>query len=150
MEDEIDGVQEEADQEEGACAQGKEGKDYEALLAEQAKQISELQQQIAEAAKNAEKADKLARQIEELKSQAEEERIDYKLSLAGCRSTRAGKALLDEHGGDIEALKAAEPWLFCERDAGGMRGKTGLEPAGVADGAEMDLARWRKLAGLDD
>ena len=150
MEDEIDGMQEEVDQEEVDHAQGEEGKDYEALLAEQAKQISELQKQIAEAAKNAEKADKLARQIEELKSQAEDERIDYKLSLAGCRSTRAGKALLDDHEGDIDALKAAEPWLFCEQEENVPRGKTGLEPAGVADGNEMDLARWRSLAGLDE
>ena len=34
------------------------------------------------------------------------------LRLAGARSVKAARALLDEHGGDVGALKEAEPWLF--------------------------------------
>ena len=149
MEDELNGGQEEGAPK-GAPAQTEEGKDYEKLLADQAKQIADLQAQVADAAKTAETAELLTKQIEDMKAEAEAERIDFKLTLAGCRSVRAGKALLEEHGGDIDALKAAEPWLFAEDAPAQKQGKTGLEPAGVAGGSETDVERWRALAGLDD
>lgn len=149
MEDELNGGQEEGTPKD-APAQTEEGKDYEKLLADQAKQIADLEKQVADAAKTAETAEALTKQIEDMKAEAESERIDFKLTLAGCRSVRAGKALLEEHGGDIDALKAAEPWLFAEDAPAQKQGKTGLEPAGVAGGADTDVARWRALAGLDD
>lgn len=149
MEDELNGGQEEGAPKDSP-AQAEEGKDYEKLLADQAERIADLQAQVADAAKTAETAEALTKQIEDMKAEAENERIDFKLTLAGCRSVRAGKALLEEHGGDIDALKAAEPWLFDEGEPAQKQGKTGLEPAGVAGGAETDVARWRQLAGLDD
>lgn len=129
MEDELNGGQEEGAPKDGA-AQTEEGKDYEKLLADQAKQIADLQAQVTEAAKTAETAEALTKQIEDMKAEAEAERIDFKLTLAGCRSVRAGKALLEEHDGDIGALKAAEPWLFDDGEPAQKKGKTGLEPAG--------------------
>lgn len=148
MEDELNGGQEEGAPKD-APAQAEEGKDYEKLLADQAKQIADLEKQVADAAKTAETAQALTKQIEDMKAEAEAERLDFKLTLAGCRSVRAGKALLEEHGGDIDALKAAEPWLFADEPSQ-KQGKTGLEPAGVAGGGDTDVARWRVLAGLDD
>jgi len=89
-----------------------ESEAYEAQLAERDKRIGELEAQIAEAAKTAEAAEALRGQIAELKAQGESERTDFKLQLAGARNVKASRALLDEHEGDIEALKAAESWLF--------------------------------------
>ena len=104
---------------------------YEAQLAERDKRISELEAQIADAAKTAEATEALKNEIAELKAQGESERIDFKLQLAGVRNVKAARALLDEHKGDIDALKAAEPWLFV--DAAGAQvqqtGKTGLPNA---------------------
>ena len=43
--------------------------------------------------------------------------------MAGCRSMKAARALLDDRGGDVAALKEAEPWLF-EGSAPKQTGKT--------------------------
>ena len=120
---------------------------YRAALAERDAKISALEGQIAAAAKSAEAADALAKQIEEMKAANEAEREGYELKLAGCRSVRAGRVLLAEHEGDMEALKKAEPWLF--GDAGGVVGATGLEPAGAAGGGDGEMERWRAIAGLE-
>ena len=121
---------------------------YRAALAERDAKISALEGQIAAAAKSAEAADALAKQIEEMKAANEAERMGYELKLAGCRSVRAGRVLLAEHEGDMEALKKAEPWLF--GDAGGTGGgATGLEPAGAAGGGDGEMERWRAIAGLE-
>ena len=120
---------------------------YRAALAERDAKISALEGQIAAAAKSAEAADALAKQIEEMKAANEAERVGYELKLAGCRSVRAGRVLLAEHEGDMEALKKAEPWLF--GDAGGVGGATGLEPAGAAGGGDGEMERWRAIAGLE-
>ena len=123
---------------------------YRAALAERDAKISALEGQIAAAAKSAEAADALAKQIEEIKAANVAERVGYELKLAGCRSVRAGRVLLAEHDGDMEALKKAEPWLF--GDAGGVGapgGATGLEPAGAAGGGDGEMERWRAIAGLE-
>ena len=120
---------------------------YRAALAERDAKISALEGQIAAAAKSAEAADALAKQIEEMKAANVAERVGYELKLAGCRSVRAGRVLLAEHEGDMEALKKAEPWLF--GDAGGVVGATGLEPAGAAGGGDGEMERWRAIAGLE-
>lgn len=97
--------------------------------------------------KNAEAAEELTKQIGELKEASAAERADYELKLAGCRSARAGRVLLADHGGDMDALKQAEPWLFGAAEPQG--GTTGLEPAGPAGKGDGDeLARWREIAGL--
>ena len=68
--------------------------------------------------------------------------------------TKFGKPLNEvvmpffQHGGDVEALKEAEPWLFA--DAPKQSGKTGLPNAGTSSDEGKTLKRWRKLAGLDD
>lgn len=133
----------------GANASGADDA-YRAALAERDAKISALEGQIAAAAKSAEAADALAKQIEEMKAANEAERVGYELKLAGCRSVRAGRVLLAEHEGDMEALKKAEPWLF--GDAGGVGapgGATGLEPAGAAGGGDGEMERWRAIAGLE-
>ena len=123
----------------------KEG--YEAALAERDAKIAELEKQVADAAKSAEAAEELTKQIGELKEASAAERADYELKLAACRSVRAGRVLLADHGGDMDALKKAEPWLFCAAEP--QSGTTGLEPAGPAGKGDGDeLARWREIAGL--
>lgn len=94
--------------------------------------------------------------ISELESQLKSQQIDHELALAGCYSTRAAHALLDEHDGDIAALKEAEPWLFASKETAGdaagdaaASGTTGLPPAG-SDANASTIARWERLAGLSD
>lgn len=94
--------------------------------------------------------------ISELESQLKNQQIDHELALAGCYSTRAAHALLDEHDGDIAALKEAEPWLFASKETAGdaagdaaASGTTGLPPAG-SDANASTIARWERLAGLSD
>ena len=123
---------------------------YRAALAERDAKISALEGQIAAAAKSAEAADALAKQIEEMKAANVAERVGYELKLAGCRSVRAGRVLLAEHEGDMEALKKAEPWLFGDAGGGAVPGgATGLEPAGAAGGGDGEMERWRAIAGLE-
>ena len=54
--------------------------------------------------------------------------------------------MLPDHGGDVEELKAAEPWMFADAPAK-QAGKTGLPNAGAA----VDVDRqWRDIASLND
>ena len=125
---------------------------YEAQLAERDKRIEELEAQIADAAKTAEAAEALRGEIAELKAQGESERTDFKLQLAGVRNVKAARALLDEHKGDIDALKAAEPWLFVEQSGAQAQqtGKTGLPNAGASVDSDKQMKEWREIAGLTD
>lgn len=88
--------------------------DWEKAIAERDEKIAALEQQVADAAKNAEAAEALRGEIAELKVQGESDRIDFKLQLAGVRNIKAARAVLDDHGGDIDKLKAEEPWLFAD------------------------------------
>lgn len=115
-----------------------------AALAERDQKIAELEAQVAEASKTVDSAEALARQIEELKASADEERVGFELRLAGARSVTAARALLAEHGGDVAALKGAEPWLFSDPAPQG--GSTGLEPAGATK-AVMSLGHDREMRG---
>lgn len=120
-------------------------------LAEWDARIRELEGRVAEAARSAAAAEELRSQIEELKRQGEEQRVDFALTLAGCRSNKAARALLCDYDGDVGALAEAEPWLF----EGGSSsfsgpGATGLPSAGAADGDGGRLSRWRVLAGLSE
>jgi uncharacterized coiled-coil DUF342 family protein len=126
------------------------GADWEKAVAERDEKIAALEAQVEEAAKNAETAEQLRGEIAELKAQGESERIDFQLQLAGVRNVKAARATLDDHGGDIDALKAAEPWLFANAPAKQPGGKTGLPNAGTSTDAGKAMRRWRKLAGLDD
>ena len=122
---------------------------YEAQIAERDARIVELEAQVAEAAKTAEATEQLKSKIEELKAQGESERLEFKLKLAGCRNVKAARAVLEDHGGDVSALKEAEPWMFVDASAK-QSGKTGLPNAGVAKDSEKQMKHWREIAGLDD
>lgn len=118
--------------------------EFEAALADRDARIAELEGQIAEATKTAEK---LRAEMDELRRQGDEQRIGFELQMAGCRSVKAARALLDEHNGDVAALKEAEPWLF-EGGAPKQAGKTGLPNAGAASDESKTMKRWREIAGI--
>lgn len=126
------------------------GTDWEKAVAERDEKIAALEAQVAEAAKNAETAEQLRGEIAELKAQGESDRIDFRLQLAGVRNVKAARAVLGDHGGDVDALKEAEPWLFTDAPARQQGGKTGLPNAGTSTDAGKTMKRWRRLAGLDD
>lgn len=126
------------------------GKDWGKAVAERDEKIAALEAQVAEAAKNAEAAERLRGEIAELKAQGESDRIDFRLQLAGVRNVKAARAILADHGGDVDALKEAEPWLFADVPARQQGGKTGLPNAGTSTDAGKTMKRWRRLAGLDD
>lgn len=110
----------------------KERADYEAALKKHDERIAGLENQIAEAAKTAESAKRLRVVMDELLRQGDEQRIAFEFHMAGCRSMKAVRALLDDHGGDVSTLKEAESWLF---EGGGIprqTSKTGLPNAGAA------------------
>ncbi len=112
--------------------------------------------QAAEADLTAQIAERDAR-ITELEAQLATQEVDHELQLAGCRSTRAARVLLDDHNGDVAALKEAEPWLFNDASRSQTEtssetaegGTTGLKPAGTEQSAAT-VARWERLAGLSD
>ena len=124
--------------------------DWEKAIAERDEKIAALEQQVADAAKNAEAAEALRGEIAELKAQGESDRIDFKLQLAGVRNIKAARAVLDDHGGDIDKLQAEEPWLFADVPTSQQGGRTGLPNAGTSSDEGKTVKRWRKLAGLDD
>lgn len=126
------------------------GSDWEKAVADRDEKIAALEAQVAEAAKNAETAEKLRGEIAELKAQGESDRIDFLLQLAGVRNVKAARAVLDDHGGDVDALKKAEPWLFADAPAKQPGGRTGLPNAGASSDAGKTMGRWCRLAGLDD
>ncbi|MGI6220640.1 MAG: hypothetical protein ACOYIP_02010 [Coriobacteriales bacterium] len=126
------------------------GTDWEKAVAERDEKIAVLEAQVAEAAKNAETAEQLRGEIAELKAQGESDRIDFKLQLAGVRNVKAARAILADHGGDIDKLKEAEPWLFADAPVKQQGGRTGLPNAGISTDAGKTMKRWRRLAGLDD
>ena len=126
------------------------GVNWEKVIAERDERIAALEQQVADAAKNAEAAEALRGEIAELKAQGESDRIDFKLQLAGVRNIKAARAVLDDHGGDIDKLKAEEPWLFVDTPSPQQGGKTGLPNAGTSSDEGKTMKRWRKLASLDD
>lgn len=132
------------------------GTDWEKQIADRDARIAELEGQVAEAAKNAETAEQLRGEIAELKAQGESDRIDFKLQLAGVRNVKAARALLGDHGNDVDKLKEAEPWLFeatgkhAKGGNTGGSGATGLPNAGAASDEGKTLKHWREIAGLTD
>ena len=124
------------------------GTDWQAAIAERDEKIAALEAQVAEAAKSAEAAETLRSEIAELKAQGESDRIDFKLQLAGVRNIKAARAVLDDHDGDIDKLKAEEPWLFSDASAKAHEGTTALPNAGAATDEGKQLKHWREIAGL--
>ena len=126
------------------------GVDWEAAIAERDEKIAALEAQVAEAAKSAEAAETLRYEIAELKAQGESDRIDFRLQLAGVRNIKAARAVLADHGGDIDKLKAEEPWLFADASTPQQSGTTGLPNAGAANDTGKQMKHWREIAGLAD
>ena len=122
------------------------GSGYETLLAKRDERVAELEAQVAVAARSAEAAEPLRPEIEAVKAAAADERVEYELRLAGARSVKAARALLDEHEGDVAALKEAEPWLFSAAPA--PAGTTGLPNAGAVRSEDSLMGRWMRIAGL--
>lgn len=127
-----------------------EGMDWQSAIKERDSRIAELEAQVAEAAKSAEAAEALRGEIDELKAQGEGQRVEFELRLAGVRNVKAAKAILSDYGGDVTALREAEPWLFAETPERQSSGKTGLPNAGASSDDGKTMRRWRRLAGLDD
>ncbi len=81
------------------------GDGYERALVERDARIAELEAQVADAVKSAEAAEGLRAEIAEVRARAEADRVEYELRLAGARNVKAATALLDDHSGDVAALK---------------------------------------------
>ena len=143
--------QQETQQQGRQQVEGGSAPDFERQIAERDERIAALEAQVAEAAKNAETAEALRGEIAELKQASADERIDFKLQLAGVRNVKAARALLADHDNDVDKLKEAEPWLFAKHaDGGGKSGRTGLPNAGAASDAGKTMQHWREIAGLTD
>ena len=137
----------------GQATSAKSSIDYAAELAkrdpsinERDGKIAELEGKLADAEKLGQQAESLKSENEQLKNQAASDRIDFALQLAGCRNVKAARAVLDDYDGDVEKLKAAEPYLFAMQSE--QSGATGLSNAGTAGENGKDEKRWRKLVGL--
>lgn len=117
------------------------GADWERRVAERDEKIAALEAQVAEAAKNAKAAEALRGEIAELKAQGESDRIDFRLQLTGVRNVKAARAALADHGGDVDALKEAEPWLFADAPAKQPGGRIGLPNAGTSTDAGKTMRR---------
>ncbi|MBQ9001541.1 MAG: hypothetical protein IJ087_06790 [Eggerthellaceae bacterium] len=131
--------------------------DYAAEIAQRDTRIAEADERIAELEVALEATNEKSEELkacnetlqtenEQLKAQAETDRMNFALALAGCRNVKAACAVLDDYNGDIEALKSAEPWLFAAHAEA--NGATGLPNAGAAKDDGKDERRWRRLAGL--
>lgn len=112
---------------------------HEKLMAAKDAKIAELEAKVAEAAETKEGRERLQKEIADLKAEQADERMTHKLELAGCRSIKAAKALLDDFDGDVPKLKAEHPYLF-EKDK--QTGRAGGKPGGAPDGmsAKIDAA----------
>ena len=107
---------------------------YQRDIAAKDKEIADLKAQIAEAAKTEEGRKALEEKIAKLEADQKDERVTHKLELAGCRNTKAAKALLDDYDGDVAKLKEDCPYLFPD-GKNKQTGSTGLKPDGDADKA---------------
>lgn len=107
---------------------------YQRDIAAKDKEIADLKAQIAEAAKTEEGRKALEEKIAKLEADQKDERVTHKLELAGCRNTKAAKALLDDYDGDVAKLKEDCPYLFSD-GKNKQTGSTGLKPDGDADKA---------------
>ena len=107
---------------------------YQRDIAAKDKEIADLKAQIAEAAKTEEGRKALEEKIAKLEADQKDERVTHKLELAGCRNTKAAKALLDDYDGDVAKLKEDCPYLVSD-GKNKQTGSTGLKPDGDADKA---------------
>ena len=57
------------------------------------------------------------------------------------RNAKAARAVLDDHGGDVDAPREVEPWLFADAPAKQQGGKTGIPNAGTSTDAGKSMKR---------
>lgn len=115
-------------------------------IAERDQKIADLQAKLDEQAKNEKGRAELKAEMEKLRGEWADEKLTYQLELAGCRSPKMAKAVLADYEGDIQKLKAAEPWLFAESK----QGSTGGKPGGTSTGSDEIDKELRKAAGLPE
>lgn len=122
---------------------------YDADIRRRDKTIAELKKQLAELteskAASGDETAKLRADFEAYKAQTTQEKLELKLSAAGCVNTKAAMALLDDYDGDVTKLAADCPYLFKTEKKGG---STGLKPTGAASAASALDTRIRESAGL--
>lgn len=144
---------------EGAQDEGSEGDDGKVLdthgqpginkerhdkeVAELKKQIEELKADAAEAAESKAKRAEYEKKVSDLEGKLADSELSRKLEKVGCRSVKAAKALLADYDGDIEKLRAAEPFLFEEDKP---TGSTGFKPK--ANDPKDDQEELDKLFGI--
>ena len=144
---------------EGAQDEGSEGDDGKVLdthgqpginkerhdkeVAELRKQIEELKADAAEAAESKAKRAEYEQKVSDLEGKLADSELSRKLEKVGCRSVKAAKALLADYDGDIEKLRAAEPFLFEEDKP---TGSTGFKPK--ANDPKDDQEELDKLFGI--
>lgn len=106
-------------------SEGKYNRDIAAKDAE----IADLRKQLDEAIKTEEGRKALEAKISKLEADQADERVTHKLEMAGCKSVKAAKALLEDYEGDVGKLKAEHPYLF---EAEKPQGSLGVKPGGAA------------------
>lgn len=105
-------------------------KEVEKLNAE----IAKLKAEAKDAAENKAKREEYEKKVSDLEAKMADSETTHRLELAGCRSVKAAKALLDDFGGDVSKLKAEHPYLFeAEKQTGRAGGKPGGAPNGIDD-----------------
>lgn len=119
---------------------------YEREMAAKDKRIAELEEKVSEAAKTEASRKELQDQIDRLKAEAAADKVAYRLELAGCLNVKAARAVLEDHDGDVDKLKADCPYLF--KTDKPKAGTTGLANGGAPDGAAERRRRARESAGL--
>lgn len=104
---------------------------YEREVKERDQKIADLQAKLDASAETKEGREALKKEIDSLKADMAEKDVDHALDLAGCKNKKAAKALLEDHEGDVQKLKEAEPYLFNSEKK---TGSTGFKPEGAASG----------------
>lgn len=105
-------------------SEGKYKRDIEA----KDKEIADLRKRLGDAVKTEEGRKDFEEKIDALEKSLADERVAHALEMAGCRSVKAAKALLDDYDGDVYKLKAENPYLF-EPDK--PQGSLGVKPGGA-------------------
>lgn len=111
----------------------------------------------AQTAKSAQIADELRAQIAGFKAQGENDRIDFRLRLAGGAQPQGGPRGADRprrrrggvRGGGALAVLAGRS--TSQETSQNISGATSMEPAGVTGvTAERNMKRWEYIAGLTE
>lgn len=111
-------------------------------VAELNAEIAKLKAEAKDAAENRAKREEFEKKAADLEAKMADAETTHRLELAGCRSVKAAKALLDDYDGDVSKLKAEHPYLF--EDAKGGSGSTGLKPGSAPSGPAKTIREGLK------